>query len=215
MASPATGTVTTAKFKSLNGNAWILAYQLEHKLRGLKDVVTRTADAYASHYGVSPQRCFSNRVRDQKTTTKRTGFQPADDDCLRGIQLIDRLYIFAHGNDVLCGDFDGKNWAIYLHRLGVTEVGVINFSACDVGVGDFLDRFVIQAFRLRMLIGWVRAYRGTAVTEDDGGRPRQVIRANGTVLPKDRRVRVRRGTLNPATYEALVGSIGSIVYRGA
>lgn len=87
---------------------------------------------------------------------------------LSGVSLHSKLIVISHGTkNVLhtCfqGDINHFEFFELVLELGLKEVGVISFKACNIGKGNFLENFRAELCH-ELEIGYLLAYKGPAVT---------------------------------------------------
>ena len=190
-----------------------------------KDVISRSALKYATVKSIPLNRRFSTRQRetsarsafDLRPFAHKGQFSELSATSLLPVKRADKLYIFAHADPQEVGFAHARLLASLLFANGLREAGLITFKACEVGLGNLLESFVDALVAKGVVLGWVKAYNGSASTasyvDTTTGALAQVreeitvervSRRTGRVrdytLRGDARVRIVRSPNNPFTY---------------
>src|SRR5262249_30874670 len=80
----------------------------------------------------------------------------------------DKLMIVAHASVDGVAGRNPANLAQELQGYDLQRVGLITFKCCNVGRGDFLERFADAAADRNIKVGWLKGYRGTTITKAGG-----------------------------------------------
>jgi len=178
-------------------NACILNLEPEDR------IINISAKRWKDRYQVPDNRCFN-------LGDVQSGFVDATTGCLRPstCSLGTKLMIFAHGDASMLkvwGPFELGD--LLCNFLGLREVGLIAFKACEVGKGDYLDRLMAYMSMRSMRIGWLIGYKHDTISfEGPGGVVREVVQddefedlhwfGSGYKIADDKRVRVVKGNTN-------------------
>jgi hypothetical protein len=132
-----------------------------------------SAKEYQEWEKVPDKQCWSD--------PKCAGWQELVKGCFKQCSpkptINDKLMIIAHGSPSHVGiasssatetpgqeGFDAENLARFLAQWGVTQIGLITFKACYIGAGTFLEDFVQAVPKFKWDVGWVKGYKGPAIT---------------------------------------------------
>lgn len=134
-------------------------------------IIDSSATTYRKYYEIGPSQRFVPEGDSNKADTD-WGRLKDNVDSLGTLTMRDKLIVVAHGSDTQVGDFTAEEFAKKLIKWGLKEVGLITFKSCNIGRGNFLEDFVavtsadirIGLVSRRLKVGWVKGYRGTAMT---------------------------------------------------
>jgi hypothetical protein len=167
------------------GQAYLLCIDEEGTKKRSKDIITNSALEYASKRNIPISRRFSTRRRDTRSPRFRrwreARFSALQDSSFRPCTADDKLFVFGHADPESIGSISSDNvdgpraLANFLKQHGCTRIGLVTFKACEIGQGDFLDRFVVAAASAGVMIGWAKGYRGSASTSSFDKRVSETI----------------------------------------
>jgi hypothetical protein len=138
--------------------------------------------------------------------TRATKYTQLSATSLSDVTLGDKLIIVAHGTSTGIihsgGEWDAEGMLNALKGWGLKKAGLITFHCCNVGLGDFLEKFSAELdFDPDVEVGWLKGYKGyakvtTKATDTNPKKPTQAIyrdEACAELLTGDNRFKVVRG----------------------
>ena len=127
--------------------------------------VRKLATAMAARYRVGKDSCFSYMF-------PFDGFPATSKNCLK-TDAATKLMICGHGEKqgLISGqkeyDYEARHIADILIEMGIKQVGLISFKACNIGKKNFLDDLLAN-LQAHASVGYLIGYKGGAYLEKGG-----------------------------------------------